>query len=101
MSLSQQLVISQKGDKSSFQHLFNSIKLLTQESDHEKFNKIASDLQAAMRDEFKIPQNTQDLLTNIKEELNKVRMGSHKDKPVGQGNVSCCSYMSLMFIYLI
>ena len=88
MSLSQQLVICQKGDKSSFQHLVKSIKLLTQESDNEINNKIASDLQAVMGNEFKHLRNMQDLLADITEELNIVRMGSHKNKVVSQGNVS-------------
>ena len=51
--------------------------------------------------EFKNLGNTQDLLADIKAGLNKVRMGSHKNKPVGQGNVTCCTYISLMFIHLI
>ena len=75
--------------------------MLTKESDIEKFNKIASDLQAVIRDEFKILRNTQDLLAYIKEALNIVCVGSHKNKAVGQAKITCCSYVSLMFIYLI
>ena len=93
MSLSQQPVIPQKGDKSSFEHLVHSIKLLTQESDNEKFNKIASDLQAVIRDEFKILRNTQDLLAYIKKGLNIVRVGSHKNKAVDRAKNTCCSYI--------
>jgi len=70
MSLSQQPVSPQNGDKSSFKHLVKSIKLLTKESDIEIVNKIASDLQAVIRDELKLLQNTQDILACIKEELN-------------------------------
>ena len=70
MSLPQQPVSPQKGDKSSFEHLVKSIKLLTKESDIEKVNQLASDLQAVTCEEFKILRNTQDLLVHIKEELN-------------------------------
>jgi len=38
MSLSQQPVSPQKGDKSSFEHLVKTIKLLTKESHAEKIN---------------------------------------------------------------
>jgi len=66
-----------------------------------KYSKIAYDLQAVMCKELKDLGNTQDLLADIQEGLNKVRMGSHKNRPVGQGNVTYCTYISLMFIYLI
>ena len=71
------------------------------ECDIEKFNKIASDLQAVICDELKSCSNTQDLLSDIIEGLNEVCVGSHRNKAVGQGSITCCSYISLMFIHLI
>ena len=65
MSLSQQPVSPQKGDTSSLEHLVKTIKLLTNESDVEKFNKTASDLQAIIRDELNIPENSHDILVPV------------------------------------
>ena len=101
MSLSQLPVFPQKGDKPTFEHLVYSIKLLTHQADIEKFNKIASDLQAVIRDGLKSHSNTQDLLLDIMGGLNNVRVGYHKNKAIGQGSMTCCSYISLMFIHLI
>ena len=101
MSLSQLPGFPQKGDKLTFEHLVHSIKLLKLEGDIEKFNKIASDLQAIICDGLKSDRNTQDLLLGIREGLNKVRVGSHKNRAVGQGSMTCCSYISLMFVHLI
>ena len=60
MSLSQLPVFpqNQKSDKLTFEHLVHSIKLLTHEADIEKFNKIASDLQAVICDGLKSHSNT-------------------------------------------
>ena len=33
--------------------------------------------------------------------MNKIRIGSHKNRAVGQGSMTCCSYISLMFVHLI
>ena len=101
MSLSQLPVSPQKGDKLTFEHLVHSIKLLKHEADIEKFNKIASDLQAVICDGLKSHSNTSDLLSDIIEGLNNIRAGSHTNKAVGQGSMPCCSYISLMFIHLI
>ena len=101
MSLFQQPVPPQKGDTSSLEHLIKTIKLLTNESDVEKFNKIASDLQAVIHDELNTLEKMQDLLGPIKEELKKVCAGSHTSKAVGQAKITCCSYISLMFVHLI
>ena len=101
MSLSQLPGFPQKGDKLTFEHLVHSIKLLKLEGDIEKFNKIASDLQAVIYDGLKSDSNTQDLLLDIMEGLNNVRVGSHKNKVIGQGSMTCCSYISLMFVHLI
>ena len=101
MSLSQLPGFPQKGDKLTFEHLVHSIKLLKLEGDIEKFNKIASDLQAVICDGLRSKSDTLDLLSVIREGLNKVRIGSHKNRAVGQGSMTCCSYISLMFVHLI
>ena len=101
MSLSQLPVLAQKGTQLTFEHLVHSINLLKVQGDIEKFNKIASDLQAVICDGLKSESNTKDLLSCIKEGLNKVRIGSHKNRAVGQGAMTCCSYISLMFVHLI
>jgi len=88
MSLSHQPVSPQKGDKLTFEHLVHSIKLLNQEVDIDKFNKIASDLQAVICDGLKSLDNTADLLSDITEGLNNVRLGSHTNKAVGQGTMT-------------
>ena len=62
-SLFQQAVSPQKVDTLSLEHLI--------EFDVEKFNKTASDLQAIIRDELNIPENSHDLLVPIEEELKK------------------------------
>ena len=101
MSLSQLPVLAQKGTQLTFEHLVHSINLLKVQGDIEKFNKIASDLQAVICDGLTSESNTKDLLSGIKEGLNKVRIGSHKNKAIGQGALTCCSYISLMFVHLI
>ena len=101
MSLSQQPVSPQKSDKLTFEHLVHSIKLLNQEVDIDKFNKIASDLQAVICNGLKSLDNTVGLLSDITAGLNNVRVGSHTNKAIGQGSMTCCSYISLMFIHLI
>ena len=75
--------------------------MLKHEGDIEKINKIASDLQAVICDGLKSHSNTSDLLSDIIEGLNNVRVGSHTNKAVDQGSMTCCSYISLMFIHLI
>ena len=82
MSLFQLLGFPQKGHKLKFEHLVHSINLLKVEGDIEKFNKIASDLQAVICDGLKSYSNTQDLLLGIREGLNKVCIGSHKNRAV-------------------
>ena len=94
MSLSQLPGFAQKGDKVTFEHLVHSIKMLTHEPDIEKFNKIASDLQAVICDGLKSDSNTQDLLLDIMEGLNNVCVGSHKNKAIGQGSMTYCSYIT-------
>jgi len=101
MSLSQLPVFAQKGDKLTFEHLVHSIEMLTCEGDIEKFNKIASDLQAIIYDGLKSEINTQDLLLDIMGGLNNVRVGSHKNKAISQGSMTCCSIISLMFVHLL
>ena len=101
MSLSQLPGFPQKGHKLTLEHLVHSIKMLTHEPDVEKFNKIASDLQAVICDGLKSDSNTQDLLLDVMEGLNNVRVGAHKNKAIGQGSMTCCSYISLMFVHLI
>ena len=101
MSLSQLPVLAQKVHKLTFELLVHSINLLKLEGDIEKFNKIASDLQAVICYGLTSESNTQDLLSGIREGLNKVRIVSHKNKAVGQGSMTCCSYISLMFVHLI
>ena len=78
MSLSQLPVLAQKVHNLTFEHLVHSINLLKVQGDIEKFNKIASDLQAVICDGLTSESNTKDLLSGIKEGLNKVRIGSHK-----------------------
>ena len=80
MSLSQLPVFAQKGNKLTFEQLVHSIKTLTHELDVEKFHKIASDLQAVICDGLKSDSNTQDLLLDIMEGLNNLRVGSHKNR---------------------
>ena len=72
-------------------------------TDNENFNNKASDLHAEICKDFKDLGETQDLMKDIEEGLNKVRLTSpsHKNKAVGQGNVTYCTYISLMFIHLI
>ena len=101
MSLSQLPVLAEKVHKLTFEHLVRSINLLKAQGDFEKFNKIASDLQAVICDGLKSKSDTLDLLSVIREGLNKVRIGSHKNRAVGQGSMTCCSYISLMFVHLI
>ena len=62
MSSFQQPVSPQKVDTLSLEHLVKTVKFLTNESDVEKFNKTASNLQAVNRDEFNTRGNSQDFL---------------------------------------
>ena len=71
MSSFQQPVSPQKVDTLLLEHLVKTAKFLTNESDVEKFNKTALDLQAIIRDELNIPENLHDLLVPIEEELKK------------------------------
>ena len=66
MSLSQLPVLAQKVHKLTFEHLVHIINLLKVEGDIEKFNKIASDLQAVICDGLNSYINPQDLLLFIR-----------------------------------
>ena len=58
MSSFQQPVSPQKVDTLSLEHLVKTVKFLTNESDVEKFNKTASDLQAIICDELNTLENS-------------------------------------------
>ena len=74
---------------------------MIKETDNDIFNNKAYELQGFVCNEFVDLGDTQNLLKEIKEGMKEVRVGSNENKAVGQGKVTCCTHVSLMFIHLI